>query len=188
MNRVLSSNRRTFLLRALSAGALVPFLPACNIRPQANRWPFQIGDLVVCGKLNYTVLEVEYKSQLGSGPIAQLARNIFIAIRMQITTSVAGTFMPLLRLESEKEEFIGELDNASGLEGWLGSLRRLEPGTTEIGWIVFDTPPGKYGLWLSDGVLEDEKKAAVLIPVQVTTDPTGTHSQAPLPLTTPVLR
>jgi hypothetical protein len=143
-------------------------IPACYRRPTPPRWPSQIGDVITCGKLNYTVLEVEYKSQLGTGPVARTPKFTFIAIRIQITTSAGGTAsMPLLRLESEKDVLIPELDNAPEQEGWLGILRRVEPGATEIGWIVFDAPPGNYGLWLSDGQLLDEQRSAVLIPLQL---------------------
>ena len=180
--------RRGFL-QALVSAAAGGALSACNLRPSPARWPFEIGDLVICGKLNYTVLEVEYKSQLGLGPMFRLAKNMFILLRLQITTSADGTYMPLLRLESEREETIPELEDASQLEGWLGVLRRFEPGTTEIGWIAFDAPPGKYGLWLTDGIFEDEHRAAVLIPVQIPSGLLGAPPDTSIsPTPTPVLR
>ena len=161
----IQSYRREFLRAFVGAGAAA--LSACYRRPELVRWRNQIGDLVTCGKLNYTVLEVVYKSQLGSGPVGRLPKSMFIAIRIQATTSADNTSMPMLRLEAENETMYPELVDASDQEGWLGILRRVQPGTTEDGWIVFDAPPSNYGLWLSDGKLEDEQKMAVKIPIQI---------------------
>ena len=127
-----------------------------------------MGDPIRCGWFSYTVLEVAYKSQLGDGTLAKRPRNGFLLIRLQATSSAGETVsIPFMRLESEGGEVIPEIDDASSLSNWLGVLRRVEPGATETGWLVFDALPGTYGLRLSDGVLDNEKTVFVKIPVQV---------------------
>ena len=160
----MSINRRKILGLISTAG----FAVACGRRPTADRWPFQMGDLIRCGWFSYNVLEVEYKSQLGEGAVAKRPQNGYLLIRLQATSAAGATVsIPFLRIESEGGETIPEVDNASELSNWLGVLRRVEPGATETGWVAFDAVPGAYGLRLSDGVLDDEHTASVRIPLQI---------------------
>ena len=127
-----------------------------------------MGDIVRCGWFSFNVLEVEYRSQLGSGALAKRPRNGFLLIRLQTTSTASGTVsIPFMRIESESGEMIPEVEDASDLSNWMGVLRRVEPEATENGWLVFDAAPGNYGLRLSNGVLDREETAMVKVPFQV---------------------
>ena len=141
---------------------------ACGRRPPTEQWPFHMGDIVRCGWFSFNVLEVAYKSQLGDGTLAKRSINGYLMIRLQATSSAGNIVsIPFLRLETANGEVTTEVEDASSFPNWLGVLRRVEPGGTEIGWVVFDTAPGLYGLRLSDGLLEDEHTSMVRIPLQV---------------------
>ena len=131
-----------------------------------------MGDPIRCGWFSYNVLEVAYKSQLGEGTLAKRSRNAsYIMIRLQATNSAGQTVsFPFMRLETAGGELVTEVEDASSLPDWMGVLRRVEPGSTETGWLVFDAPPGIYGLRLSDGVLENEQSVLVHIPAQLDSD------------------
>ena len=127
-----------------------------------------MGDIVHCGWFFFNVLEVAYKSQLGAGTLAKRSTNGYLMIRLQATSSAGNTVsIPFLRLETANGEVITEVEDGSSFPNWLGVLRRVEPGGTETGWVVFDAAPGIYGLRLSDGMLEDEHASLVRIPLQV---------------------
>ena len=129
-----------------------------------------MGDLIRCGWFSFNVLEVAYKSQLGDGTLANRPKDGFLLIRIQVTSSAGDVVsLPFLRLETPSGDMIPELDNASSLPNWFGVLRRVDPGGTETGWLVYDVQPGVYGLRLSDGVLENEHTSMVNIPFQVDT-------------------
>ena len=146
----------------------VGLVAGCGRRPTAERWPFRMGDQIRCGWFSYNVLEVAYKSQLGGGTLAKRPGTVYILIRLQATSSAGRTVsVPFMRLETTGDEVITEVEDASSLPDWMGVLRRVEPGSTETGWLVFDAPPGIYGLRLSDGVLDDEQSALVHIPIQL---------------------
>lgn len=157
-------NRRKLLGMLSTTGLAV----ACGRRPSNERWPLQMGSPIRCGWFTYNVLEVAYKSQLSDETLAKRPENGYLLIRLQ-ATSTAGkpSFIPFLQLETQSGEMIPEVANASGLENWLGVMRRVGPESPETGWLVFDTVPGTYGLRLTDGVLEDEQVAFVRIPFQV---------------------
>lgn len=57
-----------------------------------------------------------------------------------------------------------ELNDIQNLDEWLGVLRMMPPGGTEIGWIVFDAPQTAYTLRLTDGLIENEHVGYVKIP------------------------
>ena len=160
----MSIDRRKFLFIVSTAGLAA----SCGPRPATEKWPHHVGELVRCGWFSFNVLEVAYKSQLGEGTLASRARYGFLLIRLSITSGAGqSVWMPFLRLENGNGEMIGEVEDARAQPNWLGMLRRVEPGATETGWIVFDTAPAIYGLRLTDGVLDDEKTAMVRIPFQV---------------------
>lgn len=165
--RTLSRINRRELFGIVST---VGFLAACSRPPARQRWPHQMGDNVRCGWFSFTVLEVEYKSQLGEGALAKRPRDLFIAIRVQ-ATSAAGkpVSIPFLRLQTENENWIPEVEDGTGLDNWFGLFRTVEPGATETGWLLFDAPAGSYGLMLSDGAMDAEQTALVRIPLQVST-------------------
>jgi len=159
-------DRRKFIGMVSTAGLLT----ACGPRPIAEKWPFHVGERISCGWFSYNVLEVAYKSQLGDGTLAKQAVHGFLTLRLQATSSAGATVsIPFLRLETDSGDFIPEVEDGSALPGWMGILRRVEPGSTESGWLIFDVLPGVYGLRLSDGVLEDEKTAMVRIPFHMDT-------------------
>lgn len=127
-----------------------------------------MGDKVRCGTFIFTVLEVEYKSQLGDSAVAKRPQNgQFICLRVQ-ATNAGGTNanVPTMRLENDKGDLIPEVEDARDLAGWFGVFRKVEPGQSESGWIAFDAPAAEYGLMLTDGKLEDESTGTVRIPVQ----------------------
>ena len=127
-----------------------------------------MGDVIRCGWFSYNVLESTYKSQLGGGTLAKRPTNGFMLLRLQATSSAGETVaVPFLRLETADGTLIHEVEDTGGMSDWMGVLRRVEPGGTETGWIVFDVPPGVYGLRLSDGVIESEQISMVKIPFQV---------------------
>lgn len=157
-------DRRTFFGILWPAG----LLSSCGPRPITERWPFHMGDRVRCGWFSFNVLEIGYKSQLGDGTLAKRPKDGFLLVRLQATSSAGETVsIPSLRLETANGELLPELEDASGLDGWFGLLRRVDPGATETGWLAFDAAPGVYGLRLSDGVLDDEHTSMVNLPFQV---------------------
>ena len=162
----MSIDRRRFLYIVSTVGGAI----SCGPRPTTEKWPNHVGEVVRCGWFSFNVLEVAYKSQLGDGTLARRPKAGFLLIRVSVTSGAGQSVsLPFLRLASSDGEEIGEVEDASAQPNWLGVLRRVEPGGTETGWIVFDTAPGVYGLRLTDGVLDDEKTAMVRIPFQVDT-------------------
>jgi hypothetical protein len=128
-----------------------------------------MGERVQVGTLIYTVLDAEWRDQLGAQPKTRLPQHRFLAVQLMATnggSAVCG--VPMLSLVNESGKSYEELSDGEGLEDWLGYLRTLKPGETIQGRVLFDAPLGAYNLRLvNDADLEDQRSALVDIPLQL---------------------
>lgn len=144
-------------------------LVGCGGQQKASKTPYAMGERVQVGPLVYTVLEADWETELGDGANARTAKNRFLIIRLSIqNVGNKEVTLPLLHLESDKGEETLELDNAQGVDEWLGLLRPITPSNTLQGRIVFDVATAPYRLRLTDGAdLENERTAYVNIPLKL---------------------
>ena len=70
----------------------------------------------------------------------------------------------MLNLVDSADRTYPELNDVPMQEEWLGMLRMIQPGDTDLGWIVFDVPKTSYLLRVSDGAVEDEHVGYIDIP------------------------
>ena len=135
----------------------------------------QMGERVQTGALIYTVLEVEWLSQLGSeNPKSpQVPENKFAVIRLTITNSGNREIsLPLLQIEDEKGNQYMELAEVEGVDEWLAVLREISPAETLQGKIVFELKPRNYRLRLTNAAEPDlERFAHVTIPLRLDATP-----------------
>lgn len=127
----------------------------------------KMGEEVKAGSVVYTVMETEWRSELGEGLELKAPKHRFLVLRLSIHN--AGTrevALPLLQLEGARDTSYMEVSELKGVANSLGLLRILEPGVTLRGIIVFDVPSAAYRLRISDGGgLEEERTALIEIPL-----------------------
>jgi hypothetical protein len=142
-------------------------------QPPPSKLEFRIGDPATAGPLTFNVVETRWKSQLEAFPTPRIPERNFLLVRVVVTNS-GGTEMgiPFLRLENSNGATYIESEDGSGIDHWLGLLRRINPAQTEDGWLLFDVPTNSYKLRVTDGALENEHVAYVNIPLSINTDPT----------------
>lgn len=133
---------------------------------------FKMGERIEVGGLIYTVLESDWRSQLGEGASAQVPKHRFLLIKMTVTnTGGQQRDIPLLHIENAKKEQFMELAEVKDVPGWMGMIRLMPPSGIEEGWIVFDAPPGSYNLRVVSREGEDEIARYVEIPLTLKDDP-----------------
>jgi hypothetical protein len=151
------------ILLLISTAACKPSEP-----PQSEA---KMGDPAVAGPLTFTVLETKWQSQLEGFPTPRMPERNFLLIRVSVTNSGgADTNIPFLQLQNSSNDMFNELENGSGVDGWLGMLRTIRPAQTEEGWILFDVPTNSYRLRVTDGNVENERVTYVSIPLTMQTD------------------
>ncbi len=136
-----------------------------------------MGDRAEAGSLSYSVLESVYAMKLGDGATARVPQHGFLLLRLSITNGgSAAASSPAATLISPSGQEYAELSDGTGVENWLGVLRRLNATETIFGWIAFDVPRGDYQLRVSDDAFDpaDARQALIQIPLKLvsTTDAT----------------
>lgn len=105
---------------------------------------------------------------MDSFPTPRVPDRNFLLVHILVTNGGGSEVsIPTLRLENSKGEEFVESDNGTGIDGWLGMLRRLSPAQSADGWILFDVPTNSYQLRVSNGSLEAEKAAYITIPLTI---------------------
>ena len=131
----------------------------------------KMGDPAVAGPLTFTVLETKWQSQLEGFPTPRMPERNFFLVRLSVTNSSGSeTNIPFLKLENSSGDVFSELENGSGVDGWLGMIRHIRPAQTEEGWILFDVPTNSYKLRVTDGNVENERVTYVSLPLSMQTD------------------
>jgi hypothetical protein len=143
--------------------------PAACDKSTPGRDHFDIGEKVGVGALTYTVLESDWKSQLGESATARVPEANFLLIRISIKNGARDAKMvPALTLENTAGNSFTEVTNGAGVTNWLGLIRMLPPAQTEEGWVLFDVPTNSYNLRVSDtGEDGAERAAFVSIPLKL---------------------
>jgi hypothetical protein len=110
-----------------------------------------MGEKVLLGRLNYTVFETQWLTQLGEGAEARIPQHRFFLVRFSATNSGSSEVTvgnPTITDDSGK--VYEELSNGDGVPQWAGYLRNVDPAGTVTGNMLFDAPPGHYKLKLAD--------------------------------------
>jgi hypothetical protein len=144
-------------------------LPGCARNNAAEERTYPMGEKAQAGKLIYTVLEAEWKSQLGELPSVRVPKHRYLILRITVTNSGSDAGeMPLLSLVDGRGQTYQEEASGDGVPEWLGLLRKIQPAGTEEGRIVFDVPMSAYKLRITDGAQTGEEKTALVsIPLQL---------------------
>jgi hypothetical protein len=143
---------------------------ACRPR-EAPRSEGRMGDPTVAGSLTFNVVEAKRRSQLDGFPTPRMPSRDFLLVRLTITNGGgADATIPYLKLQNAQGRTFTEEENGSGVDGWMGMLRRIPPAQTEDGWLLFDVPANSYKLRVTDGAVENEHVAYISIPLSMQTD------------------
>jgi hypothetical protein len=152
----------------LAVAALL--VAGCGQKKQAETI-YRMGEPVTVGPLTYTVLETEWRTELGEGIQQRIPKHRFLLLRLSISNaSKEAAAAPLLSLEDAAGQSHRELAEVQGVANWLGLLRLVAPGSSLGGTIVFDVPPAEYRLRVaSGGDLESERTALIEVPLTLGT-------------------
>jgi len=172
MNRI-QVLKGTFSVSALSLNlTLCTLLAGCSAMESARTKVYQMGERAEVGTLTYTVVEAEWRMDLGQDPQVRMPRSQFLLVRVSATNGGANeSAIPAMELISSSGESYAELQNGEGVPEWLGLLRRVQAAETSVGRVVFDAPRGDYRLRVSDDSFDPSqvKLALIEIPLRYAT-------------------
>ena len=144
---------------------------ACQRSQDATK-KFTMGEPVRVGQMTYSVVESEWKTQLGESFKVRSPENRFFLIKISITNGTGqDASIPLFTLEASNGQTYRELSNGESVVNWFGLLRTISPGQTQQGAIVFDVPLTSFKLRVPD--ISDpglERYVTVQIPLRLDSD------------------
>jgi hypothetical protein len=113
---------------------------------------YQAGEKAAVEHLTYVVIDTQILPHLGDDPAnPRVPQNRFLVVQVSISNSGNATLpIPAMTLVDDGGQTYNELPDGSGVPRWLGMVRKVEPGQTEQGNILFDAPAKHYKLKLTD--------------------------------------
>jgi hypothetical protein len=165
--------------RALTVCTLGLFLAGCQ-RQNSLNIEYPMGEKVPIGPLTYTVVETNWRTQLGELFRLRVPQQRFLLVTISVTNGGGNEVsIPLLQLENSNGQTFMESENGEGVDDWFGLLRTIKPAETQQGRMLFDVALTSYRLRVTDaGEPGSERYAYVQIPLRMDTD---TQVQSPLP-------
>lgn len=155
-------------------------LAGCSSQ-KPNRSNYPMGEKVPLGPLTYTVIETEWKTQLGDGILKiRTPQHRFQLITIAVTNGGGkDVALPLFSLEDASGRLYMESESGDSVDNWFGLLRSIAPAQTQQGRLLFDVGLGSYKLRVTDGGEPGiEKYAYIEIPLKMDSD---APVQAPTP-------
>jgi hypothetical protein len=183
---------RLWLGLALTSMAL---LAACSSSGKKDNKLFAAGEKAGVGPLTYAVVDTQIFPQLGDDlATARTPVNRFYVVQLSVSNSSnADVPIPALTLVDDSGQTYTELSDGTGVTNWMGVVRKVKPGDTEIGNIVFDAPSKHYRLRFTDDL--DPAEIAIDLPlnfvheqvgdIKTTLDPSQTAAPTAPPLKSP---
>ncbi len=160
--------RRTHFARLTIGLVSLTLLSGCG-SSQQSKVTFRMGERMRVGPFTYNVLESQWKAQLGELLSQRVPEQRFLLIRLSVTNSGGKEeHIPLLSVENSAGQSFQELQDGTGVNGWLGLIRTIQPAQTEEGWIAFDVAPNTYNLRVTGtGGGDEEQSLLIRIPFSI---------------------
>jgi len=153
-----ASSARTAVL-----SLFLTLIAACSSRSGDTGKSYAMGEAAIAGPLTYTVVESEWRSSLDGAMGQRPPKNQFLLVHVTVADKGdAEVGVPVLSLIDANGAEIREEEKGEGVSEWLGYLRRVGPGETLNGRIVFDVPQAGYKLRISSGGAADTETTAVV--------------------------
>ena len=156
-------SRRSYFLAVCAVAAYL--LSGCGpqkFRPKV----YQLGDKAEVPPFSIQIVDTNWFNQLpGNGSPRVPNRRFFVLHVSATNTGKEEASMPTLSLLAGDTERYEELHDGAGIENWLGLVRRVKPGQSLDGRIVFDAPPQTYQLRIGDDY-DEQNIALVDLPLE----------------------
>jgi hypothetical protein len=151
--------RKAFSIFAFSLITLAEIaITGCSSGPKARETKtFAAGEKATVDRLTYSVVDTEIHTRLGSDPDPRIPQNRYFLVQVAVSNSSNEDLsIPSMTLVDDSGKTYPELADGTGVPKWLGVLRKVSPGQTEQGFVVFDAPAQHYRIRLTDDTSESD--------------------------------
>jgi hypothetical protein len=125
---------------------------------------FNLGERVELGHIVYVVFETQWMTHLGEGADARIPQHRFFLVRLSaVNSGGSDVTVPTMTITDDSGNTITELSDGTGVPQWTGYLRSVKPADSVQGNVLFDAPPRRYKLKITDET--GDRAALVDIPL-----------------------
>lgn len=125
---------------------------------------FNLGERIELGHIVYVVFETQWMTHLGEGADARIPQHRFFLVRISAVNSAAtDLIVPNMTITDDSGNALNELSDGSGVPQWSGYLRNVKPAESVQGNVLFDAPPRRYKLKITNET--GDRTALVDIPL-----------------------
>jgi len=148
-----------FALLAASLTVLGMTLAGCSsskptVREVKN---FAAGEKAFVEHLTYNLVDTEIEPHLGDEASLRTPEHQFYLVQVSVSNSGnSEATIPSMALVDDSGRQYPELTDGSGVQQWLGVVRKVGSGQTEQGYAAFDAPAGHYKLKLTDDTSDSD--------------------------------
>jgi hypothetical protein len=137
----------------------------------------ELGAKAEIGPFIYQAFDTHWPMEIGD----RLPRDRFFTVRVSaLNSGGADAVVPSLELVDDDGNSYPESPDGTGVDGWIGLSRKVSPGQSEQGTIIFDVPPKHYRLRVAD---ENDNFMYIDIPFNLTTEePVGKKALDSVPI------
>ena len=155
--------RLPLLLTAVAAGLLLTSCGSGDTKSYPVR-TYGMGEKIQLGRLVYVVYETQWMTHLGEGADQRVPQNRFFLVRLSAVNGASNDVpVPAFTVQDDNGKTYSEISEGTGVPDWIGYLRNVKPAESVQGNALFDAPPRRYKLKITDE--EGEKTALVDIPL-----------------------
>jgi hypothetical protein len=130
---------------------VIGLLSGCSAPAVQPLTEYRMGEKVRLGRLIYTVFETQWLTQLGDAVTGRVPEHRFLLVRFSAANSGGSENpVPSMTIQDDQGKSYEELPNGDGVPQWAGYLRNVKPAESVQGNVIFDAPPARYKLKLSD--------------------------------------
>lgn len=124
----------------------------------------ELGAKAEIGPFVYQAFDTHWPLELGD----RIPKERFFTIHLSaLNSGTMETTVPSLELVDDDGNSYPESTDGTGLDNWMGLARKVGPGQTEQGTILFDVPPKHYRLRVAD---ENDNFMYIDVPFNLSTE------------------
>ena len=136
-----------FILVAIAA----TFSFGCSNTSKKDAKVFAAGEKAQLERATYNVVDMQTSPKLDVAGESRIPKERFYLTRMSIFNGVNADFVvPAMVLFDDAGNQYQELGDGRGAAEWIGISRKVAPGETLFGTVLFDAPVKHYKLRISD--------------------------------------
>ena len=137
--------------RLIFTSISIAFLAACGSSPTKEAKIYAAGEKAGVGPLTYAVVDTQIFPQLGESRHGTHSGKSVYVVQLSVSNSSnADVPIPALTLVDDNGQTYNELSDGTDVPNWMGVIRKVGAGGTELGSIAFDAPSKHYRLRVTD--------------------------------------